>query len=128
MDLSVRGGKPGFEYREEGGWRDTKEDTVAALAAAAAGRRTKTALSNQAFSTTPLTAWEQLYLAKSCGELLAMQDGGSVGLFSRHECSEGMTADEIARERYALKALRGDFDRVAETPDRAGAVLHATQG
>lgn len=38
------------------------------------------------------------------------------------------TADEIARERYALKALRGDFDRVAETPDRAGAVLHATQG
>lgn len=96
VDLSVRGGKPGFEYREEGGWRDTKADTVAALAAAAAGRRTKTALSNQAFSTTPLTAWEQLYLAKACGELLGMQAGDSVGLFSRHECSEGMTADEIA--------------------------------
>lgn len=30
------------------------------------------------------------------------------------------TRDEIARERYALKALRGDFKAVMENPDEAG--------
>lgn len=31
------------------------------------------------------------------------------------------TAAEIDSERYALKALRGDFENVREAPDRAGA-------
>jgi hypothetical protein len=37
------------------------------------------------------------------------------------------TASEIDRERYALKALRGDFGAVtaAESRERAGAALHA---
>jgi hypothetical protein len=35
------------------------------------------------------------------------------------------TAREIDRERHALKALRGDFDRVPRAPDRLGAVLEA---
>lgn len=43
------------------------------------------------------------------------------------------TAAEIDRERYALKALRGDFSDVAEAtparprPDKAGAALRAVQ-
>jgi hypothetical protein len=37
------------------------------------------------------------------------------------------TADEIAQERMALKALRGDFDRVSQSPDRASAALQAAE-
>ena len=35
------------------------------------------------------------------------------------------TAAEIGRERYALKALRGDFDRMAEAEDKLSMVLRA---
>jgi hypothetical protein len=35
------------------------------------------------------------------------------------------TANEIAKERTALKVLRGDFDRVAGSPNKAEAALHA---
>ena len=37
------------------------------------------------------------------------------------------TAREIAAERYALKALRGDFDLPADTADHAAAALAAVQ-
>ena len=37
------------------------------------------------------------------------------------------TAGEIARERVALKALRGDFARVADAPDPASAALAAAR-
>lgn len=33
------------------------------------------------------------------------------------------TREEIERERYALKALLGDFEDVTKTPDRAGSAL-----
>ena len=36
------------------------------------------------------------------------------------------TAEEIGRERYALKALRGDFDDLRQAQDRLAAVLQAT--
>jgi hypothetical protein len=35
------------------------------------------------------------------------------------------TADEINKERYALKALRGDFQQVQGAPDRGAAALRA---
>ncbi len=35
------------------------------------------------------------------------------------------TAEEISRERYALKALRGDFDDLRQAQDRLAAVLQA---
>lgn len=35
------------------------------------------------------------------------------------------TAKEIARERYGLQALRGDFDGIAKAADRLGAILRA---
>jgi hypothetical protein len=37
------------------------------------------------------------------------------------------TADEINQERVALKALRGDFDRMAGAPDKAEAALRAVR-
>jgi hypothetical protein len=37
------------------------------------------------------------------------------------------TADEIAKERMALKAVRGDFDTVAQSQDRASAALRAVE-
>jgi len=39
------------------------------------------------------------------------------------------TADEINRERYALKVLRGDFDvaqKAGEAADRSQAIIEAT--
>lgn len=109
VDLKVSDGKPGFEYLPEGGWRDSAGDTAAALTAAAQGRRTKTALSNMAFSCTPLNAWDQLHLAKSCGELLPMTEARSVGKFEKHDCSEGMSADEVA----AAIGQKSPLNRVA---------------
>src|SRR5512145_797594 len=57
VDLAVEGCEPAFEFFDEGGWRDARGDTVAALAAASEGKRTKTALSNSAFSVTPIAAY-----------------------------------------------------------------------
>lgn len=37
------------------------------------------------------------------------------------------TIYEIDRERYALKAVRGDFDEIATAPDRVSAALRAVQ-
>jgi hypothetical protein len=37
------------------------------------------------------------------------------------------TVYEIEQERYALKAMRGDFDRVAQAADQASAALQATR-
>ena len=37
------------------------------------------------------------------------------------------TADEIAQERMALKVVRGDFDSVAQSHDRASAALRAVK-
>ena len=35
------------------------------------------------------------------------------------------TADEIGKERYALKALRGDFQPVSGAKNKLGAILKA---
>jgi hypothetical protein len=37
------------------------------------------------------------------------------------------TSYEIEQERQALKAIRGDFDAVAQAPDRPGAALRAAE-
>ena len=97
VDLAVRDGKPAFDFLDEGGWRDAGADAAQALAEATKGKRTKTALSNNAFSATPISAWEQVYLAKTGGELLQMVDSGEVARFDGAECHEHMTPDDIAR-------------------------------
>ena len=91
------GGKPSFEFLDEGGWRDAKADTLAALGEVGEGKRTKTALSNNAFSCTPLEAYRHGYLAKTGGQLLELTKGVEVLRFSSHDCSEEMTPDDVRK-------------------------------
>jgi len=98
VDLAVRDEKPAFEFLDEGGWRDAGADAAQALhAAASEGKRTKTALSNNAFSATPISAWKSVFLAKSGGDLLEMVDGGELARFDTADCHEHMSPDQIAK-------------------------------
>ncbi len=97
VDLAVEGGKPAFQFNDEGGWRDANADASAALEAAQAGKRTKTALSNNAFSATPISAWNDVYLAKTGGEVLHMTSATDLAASKDAECRDGMTPDEIAK-------------------------------
>jgi hypothetical protein len=98
VDLAVRDDAPAFTFLDEGGWRDANADSRAALhAASQEGKRTKTALSNNAFSATPLSAWREVYLAKTGGDVLAMESAGELATFAGAECHEHLTPDEIAK-------------------------------
>jgi hypothetical protein len=93
--LALKGDRPDFEYLGEGGWRDTRKDTEDAIRAALGGKRTKTALSNRAFSCTPLAAYQNVYLAKTGGQILELVRGERVS-FRESVCQEEMTPGEIA--------------------------------
>jgi hypothetical protein len=98
VDLAVRDDKPGFEFLDEGGWRDANAEAVQALMIAAKeGKRTKTAISNNGFSATPISAWERVYLAKTGGEVLEMTDRTEIATFDGAECHERISPDEIAK-------------------------------
>ena len=96
VDLALRDGYPAFEYMNEGGWRDATADTRAALDAIRTGKRTKTALSNNAFNCTPLTAYDRVYLAKTSGALLELQRGERVTEFKGHASAENLSPDQVA--------------------------------
>ncbi len=96
VDLVIEGTKPGFSYLEEGGWRDPSGDSMSALAASAAGKRTKTALSNNAFSCTPISAYRRVFLVKTGGEVLEMEKGGPLHHFGPGSCHEEMSPSEVA--------------------------------
>ncbi len=96
-DLSLNQGQPDFLFRDEGGWRDTMGDTRAALESIAGGKRTKTALSSNGFSCTPIEAFEHMYLVKTGGEVLEMERAGDLVKFSSSECGEDMSPSEIAQ-------------------------------
>jgi hypothetical protein len=93
---TTSGGEPEFAYYDEGGWRDARADTVAALTAARDGKRTKTALSNNAFSATPVSAYRRMFLVKTGGETLELEAPRPLALFKESACHEGMAPDEIA--------------------------------
>jgi len=95
VELAVSDGKPAFQYLDEGGWRDTAGDTARALAAAAAGKRTKTALSNNAFSCTPIDAYRRIYLVKTGGEVMELEAAGQQHAFTTHECGEEMSPTQV---------------------------------
>ena len=98
IDLAVQDNKPSFSFLDEGGWRDAGADATMALQVAAEeGKRTKTALSNNAFSATPISAWKRMYLAKTGGELLEMTEGSEVAKFGQAACDERMKTDDIAK-------------------------------
>jgi len=97
FDLSLANGRPDFDFLDEGGWRAAREDTLAALEAVAAqGKRTKTALSNNAFSCTPIGSFRRGYLVKTGGALLELRPGGETAHFVAGDCNEGLAPDEVA--------------------------------
>ncbi|MCK5145209.1 hypothetical protein KAR48_00550 [bacterium] len=98
IELAIKGLRSDFKYLNDGGWRTPETDTEAAMAAAAAGKRTKTALSNNAFSCTPIDAYKKLFLVQTSGETLEMKNGGSLQTFKSHNCSEEMMPSDVARE------------------------------
>lgn len=95
VSLALKDDRPDFEYLEEGGWRDARKDTEDAIRGALGGKRTKTALSNRAFSCTPIAAYLDVYLAKTGGQILKMVKGVKVS-FRESTCQEEMTPGEIA--------------------------------
>lgn len=96
-NLATDGMKPLFVYLDEGGWRDAYADSVQALAGVKAGSRTKTALSNGAFSCVPLSAYKSCHLVKTGGDALALGEAKHLATYSSHYCHERMTSDEIAQ-------------------------------
>jgi hypothetical protein len=96
IDLPLKDGYPAFEFMNEGGWRDAKADTNIALDAVRTGKRTKTALSNNAFNCTPLTAYSHVYLTKTSGSLLEMQPVERIIQFKGHTSAEKLTPDQVA--------------------------------
>jgi hypothetical protein len=90
-------GRPDFKFLDEGGWRETTGDTVTALEGIAGGKRTKTALSNNAFSCTPLGAHRACYLIKTGGDVLPLDPRVDLQTFAEHDCGEEMSPSEIAR-------------------------------
>lgn len=96
IDLALEADRPAFSFSEEGGWRDTHGDTVAALAEVRSGKRTKTALSNDGFNVIPMKAYRQILLAKTGGYLLPMAPPRLLVQFANHDCHEKLTPEEIA--------------------------------
>ena len=98
VDLAIAEGRPTFRFLDEGGWRDAFGDATAAInAVTRVGNRTKTALSNYAFSCTPLSKYKAVYLVKTGGEALRMEPARTLLSFPRHECSAQMTTKQVAQ-------------------------------
>lgn len=104
VDLALKDGYPAFRFLDEGGWRDAEGDARRALDAARSGKRTKTALSNNAFNCTPLSAYAQVYLAKSSGHLLKLEKGENLIRFKGHASAENLSPNQVA-EVAGLPAL-----------------------
>ncbi len=97
IDLAVENGKPAFGFRNEGGWRDALADTTQALAECES-KRTKTALSNMAFSVIPMEAFRSVSLVKTGGHVLTLEAGGEKTKFKSHAWRLNMTPDDVAQE------------------------------
>jgi len=95
FDLAIRGNEPAFEYFDEGGWRDALADTKRALESCQT-KRTKTALSNNAFSATPIDAYQTAFVAKTGGHVVQLEAGRKLASFKAHKCSEEMTSNDVA--------------------------------
>jgi hypothetical protein len=96
VDLALSNGRPDFTYLDEGGWRDPIGDTLNALQAMVPGKRTKTALSNNAFSCTPIDAYRRMFLGRTGGQVMEMERAGELAHFAASDCHEAMTPDEVA--------------------------------
>lgn len=95
ISLALKEGRPDFQYLDEGGWRDVWKHTEEAIKGALQGKRTKTALSNSAFNCTPISAYQDIYLTKTGGQVLKMTQGERT-IFRESNCQEEMSPDEIS--------------------------------
>ena len=96
IDLALEDGRPAFRFHPEGGWRDADGDAAAAVAAVRGGKRTKTALSNDGFNVTPISAYWGIRLVKTGGAVLRMAAPVRLLDYADHACHEGLTPDEVA--------------------------------
>jgi hypothetical protein len=97
VDLALEGGKPAFKYLPEGEWRNSQADSEMAIAATTGGKRTKTALSNNAFSCTPIDSFQRIYLVKTGGHALEMQKPVEIAKYTTHTCDENLTTEDVAK-------------------------------
>lgn len=97
VDLALEGGRPGFGFLDEGQWRDATGDTAAALDAVSRGKRTKTALSNDAVSVVPIDAWTSCSLVKTGGQLATLDPVEELTRYGSHTCNEEMSPAEVAQ-------------------------------
>ena len=96
IELAMNGDAPGFNFLDEGGWRDPMADSIAAIAGVKAGSKTKTAVSNYGFNCVPLSAFRQCYLAKTGGALLPLANPTNLIQYSNHTCTENLTSNQVA--------------------------------
>lgn len=96
VDLALEGNRPAFDFLAEGDWRQPMSDTVYAIDAVLAGKRTKTALSNDGVNIVPLEAWRSCSLVKTGGQLLTLEPAEEVCRYKSHSCDEELTPDEVA--------------------------------
>ena len=106
VDLALAEGAAGFSFLEEGGWRDAAGDTARALQEVVSGKRTKTALSSNAFTTTPLDAYGKVLLVKTGGQALDMGAPAEIARFEAAPCKESMAPGEVARAIGAAEPAR----------------------
>jgi len=106
VDLALADGAAAFSFLEEGGWRDANGDTARAIEEVRSGKRTKTALSCNGFTTTPLDAYRKVLLVKTGGQALDMGSTADVARFESAPCKESMDPGEVARAIGAAEPAR----------------------
>ena len=106
VDLALADGAAAFTFLEEGGWRDADGDTARAIQEVRSGKRTKTALSSNAFTTTPFEAYRSIFLVKTGGQALAMGPAADVARFESAPCRESMAPSEVAQAIGAAEPAR----------------------
>ncbi len=96
LELPHEGGRPSMEFLDEGGWRSPAHDIAEALKAAMGGKKTKTALSNNALHCISIDAVRRAYLVKTSGRALELKGPNELLRFANHSCDEALTSDEVA--------------------------------
>jgi len=96
LEMPHEDGKPAIKFLDEGGWRDPMHDIVEALKAAAGGKKTKTALSNNALHCIPVASIRRAWRVKTSGRALELAPPKELIRFENHQCDEAMGPDEVA--------------------------------
>lgn len=96
LELPHENGRPSMEFLDEGGWRSPASDIAEALKAAMGGKKTKTALSNNALHCISVDAVRRVHLVKTSGRALELKGPNELLRFESHSCNEALTPDEVS--------------------------------